>query len=76
MKKQKGKRMGLFNAKESERTKRRKENKTTTKMLLICETKGNHCNQDGYRYKVGNVVNLYCCKQGFFDSLADFKRSI
>ena len=44
------------------------------KMILVCETKGKKCKQDGFHATVQNEEHLFCCENGFIESMEDFKK--
>jgi hypothetical protein len=76
MKKNKGKRLGVFNTGLTNRQKRRLEDKKVEKMIMVCETNNIECDNKDFRQTVGNVDHLFCCEKGFLITLEDFKKTI
>ena len=78
MKKNKGKRLGVFNAGMTEREKRRIADKkeVTEKMVMVCETNNVECDKKAFRQTVGKVNHLFCCEKCFLSTLEDFKKTI
>ena len=77
MKKKKGRKLGVFNSGLTQRQKRRliKKNKINTEIILVCATKGKKCDENGFHATVGNEEHLFCCENGFVQSLEDFKKT-
>jgi hypothetical protein len=42
------------------------------KMIMVCLTHGEECDGEGFVADVGNQAHLYCCEDGFKQSLKDF----
>ena len=76
MKKNKGKRLGVFNAGKTARQKRRLEDKEVEGIKMVCETKESICDNKPFKQKVGGVNHLFCCEKGFLITLEDFKKTI
>jgi hypothetical protein len=47
-----------------------------TEIILVCKTKGKQCDEEGFHAQVGNEEHLFCCENGFKESLEDFKNAI
>ena len=45
-------------------------------MVSVCETHGVNCGKPGYVQDVGHKTHLFCCKNGFIQSLLDFQESL
>lgn len=45
-------------------------------MIMVCLTNGKQCNEDGFVAEVGNVTHLFCCEDGFKQSVADFTQHL
>lgn len=42
-------------------------------MIMVCLTKGDKCEEDGFIAEVGKETHLFCCQHGFEQSLEDFR---
>jgi hypothetical protein len=43
-----------------------------SKMILVCKTNGENCDETGYEVKVGDKIHIICCKKGFEKTLGEF----
>ena len=46
------------------------------KIILVCKTKGKQCDEKGFQASVGSEEHLFCCENGFKESLEDFKKAM
>lgn len=44
------------------------------KVIQVCKTKGLECTDEGFVQEVGDMVHLFCCENGFTQSLLDYQK--
>lgn len=47
-----------------------------TEIILVCATKKKHCEEQGFHVTVGNEEHLFCCENGYKESIEDFKKAM
>lgn len=50
--------------------------KDQLKMIMVCLTNGKECKEDGFVAEVGKETHLFCCEDGFNQSVKDFTQHI
>jgi hypothetical protein len=51
-------------------------NSKTTKMIMVCQTKGQPCDNKAFDPETKGMDFIFCCQKGFEQSIEDFTKQV